>query len=391
MPPPPPSPPPPPPPPPAVKSATLNATRTLACSDTANGGLFLYSNPSQLRDNECTHLSKGHYYVSSSQRLYLNYNVKRGPTNGRHRFGSSPSSSSSGGASPLFGMQSLRNTGFWIIYEASGGEDQSATTASDNKKAHIRLTCGQIDDVQRLATSTTTTTTTTTTTITTITTTTTYSSPTTTQTTPSTPTTSTSTLTLNNSSKASAAPHVESVNRMLKAAVSAATVETSAPRANEPAWRSVLKSLQQQQQQRGFGRGRIDDYEREGADNYSADADDDIYESQPETDSETANSVDVDGEEEAAVAAIGDADADAGKIGANNELNSVEPLTAPQEKKFTKTGNLEQTRLYIHQNGSLLTNSIKTHRTHSHHYVHPLHHNAHLRQSGHICHQKVTR
>ncbi|RNA41265.1 hypothetical protein BpHYR1_001690 [Brachionus plicatilis] len=73
------------------------------CSET---GLYLQSERNRSKD--CTFLQQGHYYISSSKNLYLNF-YSRKPT--------------------------IR-AGFWIIYEAS------------DAKSRIRLKCGDTDEVR---------------------------------------------------------------------------------------------------------------------------------------------------------------------------------------------------------------------------------------------------
>ncbi len=74
-------------------------------------GLYLQSETNLKPSNNCTHLVKDHYYISSSQILYLNFLSKYSNANG-----------------------------FWIIYEA---------TDSDSK---INLKCGSINEINELRT-----------------------------------------------------------------------------------------------------------------------------------------------------------------------------------------------------------------------------------------------
>jgi hypothetical protein len=61
-------------------------------SECLEAGLFLQSD--HKRSKDCTHLVKDHYYISSSQQLYLNYYSRKAASQ----------------------VNSLPN-GFWIIYE----------------------------------------------------------------------------------------------------------------------------------------------------------------------------------------------------------------------------------------------------------------------------------
>ena len=73
------------------------------CSET---GLYLQSERNRSKD--CTFLQHGHYYISSSKNLYLNF----------------------------YSRKPAIRAGFWIIYEASDG------------KSRIRLKCGDTDEVR---------------------------------------------------------------------------------------------------------------------------------------------------------------------------------------------------------------------------------------------------
>lgn len=73
------------------------------CSET---GLYLQSERNRSKD--CTFLQQGHYYISSSKQLYLNF----------------------------YSRKPAIRAGFWIIYEASDG------------KSRIRLKCGDTDEVR---------------------------------------------------------------------------------------------------------------------------------------------------------------------------------------------------------------------------------------------------
>lgn len=68
-------------------------------------GFYLQSE--KKRSKECTILRRGHYYISSSKQLYLNFNAK----------------------------QASVNSGFWIIYETTDG------------KSNISLECEESDQV----------------------------------------------------------------------------------------------------------------------------------------------------------------------------------------------------------------------------------------------------
>ena len=68
-------------------------------------GFYLQSE--KKRSKECTNLRRGHYYISSSKQLYINFNSK----------------------------QASANSAFWIIYETTDG------------KSNIRLECEESDQI----------------------------------------------------------------------------------------------------------------------------------------------------------------------------------------------------------------------------------------------------